>query len=92
MVDEMGCGFRTVLGEILVLSFLAIGSVMNTMLRISLTSLPVNIACLRSFRNIDNVLLLHSNGCVPSSSLEFVSVRAYLFYTFGPKLGPTPTS
>jgi hypothetical protein len=41
----MGWGFKTFLEEIPILVFLDIGSVMNVALRISLTSLPVNIAC-----------------------------------------------
>jgi hypothetical protein len=57
MVDEMGWGFRTFLGEIPILVFLAIGSVMNATLRISLTSLPVNIAFFGSCGNIGSVPL-----------------------------------
>jgi hypothetical protein len=42
-VDDMGWGFRTLLSEILVLVLLATVSMMYATLRISLTSLPINI-------------------------------------------------
>jgi hypothetical protein len=82
-VDEMGWGFRTLLGETSFLSFLAIGFVMNVVLNISLTSLPLNTTFSGSCGNTDNVLFLRSNGCVS------IYVEAYLFYAFGLELGPT---
>jgi hypothetical protein len=92
MVDEMGWGFRTLLGEIPALVFLAIGSVMNATLRISLTSLPVNMDFSGSCGNIGSILFFLSNVYVSSSSSEFFCVGSSFFYTFGPELGPTPAS
>jgi hypothetical protein len=91
-VDEMGWGFKTLLGDIPVLGFLSIGSVMNTMLRISLTSLPVNIACSGSCRNMGNVLFLCSNGFISSFSSESICTGASFFCTSRPKLSPNPAS
>jgi hypothetical protein len=91
-VDEMSWDFRTLLGEIPILSFLATGSVMNIALRIFLTSLPINIACSDSCGNTNSVLFLHSSGYISSSSSESVCVGACFFYTSTPELGPTPPS
>jgi hypothetical protein len=91
-VDEMGWGFRTLLGETPVLNFFTIGSVMNAALRISSTSFLINMACFGRCGNINRVLFFLSKGCVSSSSSESVCVEASLFYTSSPKLDPTPTS
>jgi hypothetical protein len=80
------------LGETPVLNFLSTIFVMNAMLRILLTSLPINKDFSGICGNIDNVLFLHSNGCVPYSSSEFVFDGAYFFCTSDPELGPSPTS
>jgi hypothetical protein len=78
MVDERGWGFKTLLSETLVMNFFATGSNMNTMLRISLTSFPINMAFSGSCGKIDNVLFLHSNGYITASSSESICDGASL--------------
>jgi hypothetical protein len=90
--DEMGWGFRTFLDKTPIMKFFATGYVMNATLRISLTSLPVNMACSGICGNIENVLVFLSSGCVSLSSLEFVCVGACFFSASEPKLSPTPAS
>jgi hypothetical protein len=92
MVDEMGWGCRTLLGEIHVMGFLVIGSMMNVVLRILLTYLPVNIDFFGSCTNIITVLFLCSSGCLSSSSLDSVCVGDSLFCTSRPELIPTHAS
>jgi hypothetical protein len=61
-------------------------------LKIFLTSLPVNIDFSGSCGNISSVLFFLSSGYLSSSSSESIYVEDYFFCTFGPELGPTPTS
>jgi hypothetical protein len=91
-MDEMGWGFRTVPGEIPVLSFLATSSMLSETLRMFLTSLHVNINFSDSCRNIDSFLFLCSSGYVSSSSSKSICARASFFHTSGPELGPTLNS
>jgi hypothetical protein len=91
-VDEMGSAFRTLLGEIPILVFLVIGSLMNASLRISLTSLPVNISCSGSCGNIGNVIFFYSSGCVSSCSSDSIRIEASLLCTSRPELSPIPSS
>jgi hypothetical protein len=92
MTNERGQGFINFLDETPVLKFLATISIMNTMLRISLASLPVNKACSGNCGNIESVLLFRSSGCVSSSSLDSICSRASFFGVSEPELGPTPAS
>jgi hypothetical protein len=91
IVDEMGWGFRTFLGETPILSFLAAGFIMNAVLRISLKSLRVNTSCYGSCGNTTNVLFLCTTGCISSSSSKSIYARASFLYSSGPELGPTPS-
>jgi hypothetical protein len=88
----MGWGFRTLLGDILVLGFLSIVSPMKEALRISLTSLPVNMDYSESCGNIGNVLFLCSSGCISSSSSKSVYTMASFLCSSRLELGPTPSS
>jgi hypothetical protein len=92
MADERGWGFRILLGETSVMKLFSTSYVMNSMLRISLTSFPVNMAFSGSCGKINSVHFLHSNGCISSSSSEFDCVGASLFWASGPELDPTPAS
>jgi hypothetical protein len=92
IADERGWGFRTFLKETPILIFLATGSVMNLALSILLASLPVNKACYGSCGNIGNVIFFRSNGYISSSSSESFFAGDFFFYTFEPKLNPTPSS
>jgi hypothetical protein len=92
MMNERGWGLKNLLGETLVLVFLAVGSMMNATLRISLKYLPINTTCSTNCGNIDNAIFLCSNGYVSSSSSYSICTRDYFFSAYEIELGPTPSS
>jgi hypothetical protein len=91
IANTRGWGFKVLFGKISVLSFFTIGLVMKTTLKMLLTSSPDNTVLGGSAWWIDNVLFLHSSGCVSSYSSKSDCVRASFFCGDEPELGATPT-
>jgi hypothetical protein len=90
--DAMGWKFRGLFGETPVLGLFTTGSLMNTTLKIWLTSSPKNKILSGSRWRTDRILFLCSNGCISSSSLESYCAGAFFFYGSRPELGPAPAS
>jgi hypothetical protein len=64
---------------------------MNMTLRMFFTSSPDNMELGGNGWRTDNILFLHSSGCVSYSSLEYDCVGDYFLCGVEPKLSPTPT-
>jgi hypothetical protein len=92
MVEEIDWGFRIFIGESPILGFLTNGSPMKEAARMSLKSLPNNMAWSGSCENIGNILFFHSRVCASSSSFESLGIGMFCFFSARQELSPTPSS